>query len=84
VITIITLDVHARDVVQKLVDDKVESPDSFLWQQQLRFEWVPSNFDVDIKITDFKTKYFYEWIGNTGRLVITPLTVSDMSAILQC
>jgi dynein heavy chain, axonemal len=74
VITIITLDVHARDVVQKLIDDKVEGLEAFLWQQQLRFYWVPSNLDTEIRITDFKTKYFYEWIGNTGRLVITPLT----------
>ena len=74
VITIITLDVHARDVVQKLIDDKVEGLEAFLWQQQLRFYWVPSNMDTEIRICDFKTKYFYEWIGNTGRLVITPLT----------
>lgn len=74
IITIITLDVHARDVVQKLIDEKIEGPEVFLWQQQLRFEWHQSTFDVEIKITDFKTKYFYEWIGNTGRLVITPLT----------
>jgi dynein heavy chain len=74
VITIITLDVHARDVIQKLVDEKVEGPDAFLWQQQLRFYWVPPTMDTEIKICDFRTKYFYEWIGNTGRLVITPLT----------
>ena len=74
VITIITLDVHARDVVQKLVDDKVEGTDAFLWQQQLRFEWKNQTLDTEIKICDYKTKYFYEWIGNTGRLVITPLT----------
>ena len=30
--------------------------------------------DVNIRITDFRSKYFYEWVGNTGRLVITPLT----------
>eukprot|EP01041_Mallomonas_annulata_P000386 gene386-700_t len=74
IITLITLDVHSRDVVQKLIDDKVEGLEAFLWQQQLRFYWIPPTMDTDIRICDFKTKYFYEWIGNTGRLVITPLT----------
>jgi len=74
IITLITLDVHARDVVQKLIDDKVEGLEAFLWQQQLRFYWMPSTMDTEIRICDFRTKYFYEWIGNTGRLVITPLT----------
>lgn len=74
IITIITLDVHARDVIQKLVDEKVEGVEAFLWQQQLRFYWQNNTLDTEIRICDFKTKYFYEWIGNTGRLVITPLT----------
>jgi len=74
IISLITLDVHGRDVVQKLIDEKTEGPGAFLWQQQLRFYWAPSSRDVDIKITDYRCKYFYEWIGNTGRLVITPLT----------
>jgi dynein heavy chain len=77
IITIITLDVHGRDVIQKLIDDKVESSEAFLWQQQLRFYWISVpvvTLETEIRICDFKTKYFYEWIGNTGRLVITPLT----------
>lgn len=74
IIALITLDVHSRDVVKRLVDEKVEGPLSFLWQQQLRFIWRPESMDVDIRITDFRSKYSYEWIGNTGRLVITPLT----------
>uniref|UniRef100_H3HCG5 AAA+ ATPase domain-containing protein n=1 Tax=Phytophthora ramorum TaxID=164328 RepID=H3HCG5_PHYRM len=74
IIALITLDVHSRDVVKKLVDEKVEGPLSFMWQQQLRFIWRQENYDVDIRITDFRSKYSYEWIGNTGRLVITPLT----------
>jgi len=74
IITIITLDVHARDVIQKLVDEKVEGLEAFLWQQQLRFYWLNPTLDTEIRICDYRTKYFYEWIGNTGRLVITPLT----------
>jgi len=74
IITIITLDVHARDVITRLIDEKVEGLEAFLWQQQLRFYWLPATMDTEIRICDFRTRYFYEWIGNTGRLVITPLT----------
>lgn len=74
IITLITLDVHARDVIQKLVDSKADGPTAFLWLQQLRFYWEAETKDVNIRITDFKSKYFYEYLGNSGRLVITPLT----------
>jgi dynein heavy chain len=82
IITLITLDVHARDVIEKLIVEKVEGASSFLWQQQLRFAWQNDTLDVNIRITDFQTKYFYEWVGNTGRLVITPLT--DRCYITLC
>jgi dynein heavy chain len=72
IITIITLDVHARDVIEKLVFEKIEDKEAFAWAQQLRFYW--KNEQTEIRICDYVTKYFYEWIGNTGRLVITPLT----------
>ena len=39
IITIITMDVHSRDVVAKLIEEKSEGPGAFLWQQQLRFFW---------------------------------------------
>ena len=74
IIALITLDVHSRDVVQRLIDEKAEGPGSFLWAQQLRFSWEPYNKDINIAITDFRTKYCYEWVGNAPRLVITPLT----------
>ncbi len=76
IISLITMDVHSRDVVQKLIDQKAEGPGSFLWQQQLRNYWktVNPNMETDICICDYKTKYSYEYIGNCGRLVITPLT----------
>jgi dynein heavy chain len=74
IIALITMDVHGRDVVQKLIDLKIQGPLAFTWQMQLRFYFNSENQDVDIKITDFFGKYFYEYIGNTGRLVITPLT----------
>lgn len=36
IMTICTIDVHARDVVAKLIQQKVESAGAFLWQSQLR------------------------------------------------
>lgn len=74
IISLITMDVHSRDVVDRLIRQKVQGPAAFAWQQQLRFEWEQSTKDVNVKICDFHCKYFYEWVGNTGRLVITPLT----------
>jgi dynein heavy chain len=74
IISLITLDVHARDVVQKLIDSRAEGPGSFIWSQQLRFYWQPDTRDVSIAITDFRSTYSYEYLGNSGRLVITPLT----------
>jgi hypothetical protein len=37
VITLCTIDTHARDVVQKLIDEKVETASAFQWQSQLRW-----------------------------------------------
>jgi len=74
IITLITLDVHAKEIVERLISEKVDTPGHFLWQQQLRFDWQPSTQDVGVRICDYKTLYFWEWVGNVQRLVITPLT----------
>ncbi|KAB7494340.1 hypothetical protein Anas_04770 [Armadillidium nasatum] len=36
IMTICTIDVHARDVVSKLISQKVDSASAFAWQSQLR------------------------------------------------
>ncbi len=36
-ITLCTIDVHARDVVQRLIDERVENGAAFQWQSQLRY-----------------------------------------------
>ena len=46
----------------------------FKWQSQLRYYWVPDDRNVNIRICDFSTLYSFEYVGNCGRLVITPLT----------
>jgi dynein heavy chain len=74
IITLITIDVHSRDMIQALLDRKAESSQDFLWQSQLRYEYVETDQDVVIKICDFKGWFSFEYTGNCGRLVITPLT----------
>jgi dynein heavy chain len=82
IITMITMDVHGRDQVHKLIDERATGPMAFGWQEQMRAYWEPSTRDMDCRICDFRSKYSYEPIGNSGRLVITPLT--DRCYITLC
>merc|ERR1719410_1951716 len=74
IMTLITVDVHNREVIQMLIDSKIESAVEFAWQAQMRYLWDADNLDCKIMVADWVGKYCFEYIGNTGRLVITPLT----------
>ncbi|XP_047143157.1 dynein beta chain, ciliary isoform X1 [Hydra vulgaris] len=74
IMTICTIDVHARDVIAKLIQQKVENSQAFLWLSQLRHRWDDHLQHCFVNICDAQFKYFYEYLGNTPRLVITPLT----------
>uniref|UniRef100_A0A3B3RIQ7 Dynein axonemal heavy chain 17 n=1 Tax=Paramormyrops kingsleyae TaxID=1676925 RepID=A0A3B3RIQ7_9TELE len=74
VMTICTIDVHARDVVAKIISQKVENSQAFLWLSQLRHRWDDDRQHCFANICDAQFLYSYEYLGNTPRLVITPLT----------
>lgn len=50
----------------------MSSENDFNWLAQLRYYWEDE--DMKVKMTNATVKYAYEYLGNTARLVITPLT----------
>uniref|UniRef100_A0A8C0ZKQ1 Dynein axonemal heavy chain 1 n=1 Tax=Cyanistes caeruleus TaxID=156563 RepID=A0A8C0ZKQ1_CYACU len=69
---LIVIEVHAKDVAAKLVEENVTSMNDFEWISQLRYYWTRD--DLYIRAVNAEFLYGYEYLGNTGRLVITPLT----------
>jgi len=83
----VTIDVHARDVVTELIRDKAESPEDFGWLAQLRYYWQgvggfvrsdtqePNDrMECQVSIVNCTLLYGFEYLGYSARLVITPLT----------
>ncbi|KAG7240353.1 hypothetical protein INR49_026924, partial [Caranx melampygus] len=69
---LIVIEVHAKDVAAKLVEEQVSSVNDFEWISQLRYYWAKD--DLYICAVNAEFLYGYEYLGNSGRLVITPLT----------
>ncbi|XP_043269180.1 dynein axonemal heavy chain 1-like [Venturia canescens] len=70
----ITIEVHARDVLAKLIDEDVTSINDFDWISQLRYYWIEAENNLRVRAVNAEFPYGYEYLGNNGRLVITPLT----------
>ena len=77
--TLITIQVHQRDVFAELVrfykERKVSSPLDFEWLKQARFYWNPDSSDRHgegsciVSICDVDFKYSHEYLGCKARLV---------------
>ncbi|ETO04869.1 hypothetical protein RFI_32529 [Reticulomyxa filosa] len=74
--TLITIEVHARDVIDRLIkSNKCDDKNAFEWISQLRFEYhkEENNYGTVYALqTNSMFPYGYEYQGNTGRLVMTP------------
>lgn len=76
---LVVIDVHARDTIVQMIQKGVENDQDFEWISQLRYYWIENvktagAFDLQARIVNARVKYGYEYLGNTMRLVITPLT----------
>lgn len=58
---VITIEVHARDVLYQLVKDKVTNINDFNWISQLRYYWVD---DSDLKIRAVNAEFQYGYVNN--------------------
>jgi len=72
VMCMITMDAHSRDIITRLLRERVTDIDQFQWQSQLK--QVYENNMAELRIADAIVAYGYEYLGNGGRLVVTPLT----------
>jgi len=52
----------------------VQSLNEFDWVAQLRYYWTEKGQDLKVKMVTAAIDYGWEYLGNSLRLVITPLT----------
>ncbi|KAK2576897.1 hypothetical protein KPH14_005522 [Odynerus spinipes] len=71
---IVVIEIHARDVVERMYKNNCKDVAAFEWLSQLRFYWDKEIEDCIVRQTNTFFIYGYEYLGNSGRLVITPLT----------
>ncbi|KAF4530313.1 hypothetical protein B566_EDAN018461 [Ephemera danica] len=71
---LITIDVHARDILSEMIAAQVEQVTDFGWLKQLRYYWDADADSCTVKMSDTSFPYGYEYLGCSPRLVITPLT----------
>ena len=76
------IDVHNIQVVEQLISLNVSSKFDFDWISQLRYYWNPDSNSyltgkpdsISCRMITSDLKYAFEYLGNSSRLVITPLT----------
>jgi dynein heavy chain len=81
--TLLIVDVHAKDIIDRFVRDSILDAREFDWESQLRFVWDRESDTCVIRQCTGAFNYFYEFYGLAGRLVITPLTDRCIMTLTQ-
>ncbi|ETE67846.1 Dynein heavy chain 9, axonemal, partial [Ophiophagus hannah] len=84
IMTICTIDVHARDVVAKMISQKVDNAQVFLWLSQLRHRWAEEEKHCYANICDAQFLYSYEYLGNTPRLILWVISLPSFLLLQSC
>ncbi|KAG6610110.1 Dynein heavy chain [Phytophthora cinnamomi] len=79
---LVVMDVHNRDTIAELVDLKITDKLDFDWLAQLRYYWIQGGVSattgkphtLECRMINTLALYAFEYLGNSMRLVITPLT----------
>lgn len=84
---LIVISVHNRDIVEKLIREKIEKVTDFEWKAQMRYYFNKENEEetgkkrkkeevcpITVSMITTNLNYGFEYLGNYTRLVITPLT----------
>lgn len=64
--------IQAQNILNRLIEKNVESPEDFDWMGQMRYYFNETKIHVKMLLSQLN--YGFEYIGNKNRLVITPLT----------
>lgn len=70
----VVIDIHAKEVVDTLIQEKIQTVNAFTWASQLRYYWTEKDLNLEVAMVTAKIPYGFEYLGNSLRLVITPLT----------
>ena len=72
IVALITTELHNRDVIERMIRAGCQNPEDFMWRSQLRF-YLDGSL-CSSQQNNHGLPFGYEYQGNNGRLVVTPLT----------
>ena len=80
------MEIYSRDVMERMIKAGSSNVQDFEWMSQLRFYFNADEGEYGlavVKQVNATLEYSYEYQGNNGRLVVTPLTDRCIKAFVR-